>query len=241
MRRTPRRGRGFGGALSVILVVLAILLVGLDFGVRFWAQRWLSGRLERTLSLAEPPDLQLGGFPFLLQVAEGRLSEVEAALEGVSADGLVLDRVRLRLERVHFSRGDLLIGGEGDVEVGRGTGEVEVEEASFNDYLRDQGVPVTVRLVGPRIRASAAIEVGGREASASAVGPLRIEDGSLVFEPRRVEVEGDFGVPPAALAFRLPLPPPFPGLRYEGARVREGLLVLQARLRDAAVSVSAVS
>lgn len=235
VRREPRRGRGIGTAIFIVLVVLAVLAVGLDFGLRFWAQRWLSSRLEQELELQHRPEVSLGGFPFLVQVARARFSRVTIELRDVPADGLTIQRVKLSLSEVGFARGDLVTAGEGAFHVGSGTGEAVVAEEALDRYLGEQGIPVDVELRGPGIRASSTIQVGGQEATASAVGGLSLEDGALVFEPRRVRVEGSFGVPPAALAFRLDLPRPFEGVRYREANVRTGELALQVVVRDSLV------
>lgn len=237
VRREPRRTRGIGTAIFIILVTLAVLAVGLDFGLRLWAQRWLSTRLEQQLGLPRRPDVALGGFPFLAQVARARLTDVTIELEGVPADGLTIDRVTLTMREVGFARADLVTGGEGVIHIESGAGRAVVGEGAFDAFLRDQGIPVDVELRGPGVRVSSTLEVGGQESTASARGGLSLEDGALVFEPRRVRVEGSFGVPPAALAFRLDLPTPVDGLRYEEVEVRAGEIVLTVGVRDADVLV----
>ena len=236
-REVPRARSGALRALVVALVVLLLSLVALDFVLRFWAERWLAGRIESNLALAGSPDVDLEGFPFLLQVARGRFSGVEVAIDDVPSGGLVLDRVTMRLDGVEFSRSALLSGGEAEVRVREGTASAEVGEASLNEFLHEEGVAVNVELIGPGIEASTTISVGGEEATATAKGPLRFREGQLVFEPRRVSVDGTFGVPTDSLAFRIDLPPPFQGVRYTSAEVGEGILTLEATLRESAIPI----
>lgn len=229
-RREIPQMRGPGRAIAVLLVVLLLLLVAADVGLRLWAQAWLSHRIERTLDLPRAPDVSLGAFPFLPEFARGRLARVEMDMEAFVVDGLLVDRAEIRLQGVEFAQGDLLVGRAGTVAVERGSARVVVGERSLNMLLRDRDVPVGVELLGPRVRASATIEVDGEEATATAGGRLRLEDGVVVFRPSRVRVDGDFGVPPAALGFELPLPPVIDGMTYERVRVEEGRAILEASL-----------
>lgn len=236
-REVPRAARGVWRAVAVTLVLLVLSLTGLDFVLRFWAERWLAGRVEQNLALTSSPEVDLAGFPFLLQVARGRFSNVQVHLDEVATGGLVLDGIEMDLEDVGFSRSALLSGGEAEVKVGEGTGEAEVGEASLNEFLHEQGVAVNVDLVGPGIEASTTIEVGGQESTATAIGPLRLRGGALVFEPQRVRVDGSFGVPTESLSFRIDLPAPFTGVRYTGSEVTDGLLILEATLRGSAIPI----
>lgn len=237
VRRDVPRPRGAGRAVLATLVVLAVLGVAADFGLRFLAERWLEGRVRQTLSLPSRPDLDIGGFPFLTQFALGRFDHVEAELRGFRAGELRLDRVTIGLRDVRFDRSDVLTGREGEIRVRQGDGSVEIGEAAFNRLLQDQGVGVTVQFLGPRVRASARIQVGGEEATATSSGRLRLENRTLIFDPGEVEVEGTFGVPPAALTFSVELPVLFEGMVYRGVEVREAVVEVAADFRGATISV----
>lgn len=237
VRREVPRPRGPGRAILATLLVLILLAVGADFGLRFLTERWLEGRVQRTLSLPSRPDMDIGGFPFLTQFATGRFDRVEAELEDFRAGELRLDRVTIGLRDVRFDRWDALTGREGRIEVEQGTGSVEIGETAFNELLRDQGVGATVELLGPRVRASARLQVGGEEATATTTGRLRLEGGTLVFDPGEVEVDGSFGVPPAALQFSVQLPVLFEGMVYEELEVREAVAEVTVDFRGATLGV----
>ena len=237
VRREVPRPRGPGRAIAITLLVLVAILVAADFGLRFLAERWLEGRVQQTLSLRSRPDLDIGGFPFLAEFAAGEFDRVEAQLEGFRAGGLLLDRVTIGLQDVRFDRWDIVTGREGRIQVRQGTGSVEIGETSFNRLLRDEGVPVSVQFLGPRVRASARIEVGGAEATATTTGLIRLDGRTLSFEPGEVEVDGSFGVPPAALRFSVELPVLFEGMVYRGVEIREAVLEVTADLRGASLDV----
>ncbi len=237
MAARTRRASRAGSPLRVVAVTLAVVLllaIAADLGLRFWAQRWLEGRLDDTLESAARPDVALRGFPFLFAFARGELSGATVTWEGVEAGGLRLERVELDLQEVGFSQGDLLAGRSGDVDIGRGTGTLEVGEQGLNAFLEQRGVPVSLELRRSEVRAS--ISEG---AGPSAVGRLRLEGRSLVFEPSRVE--GGPGVTTEGLAFAVRLPRVLEGLTYEGIEVREAALTLRVGMRDTVVQLAARS
>lgn len=232
VRRDVPSPRGPGRAIIVTLLVLVLLVVAADLGARFVAERWLEDRVHETLALERRPDLDIGGFPFLVEFVRGELDEVDVTLRDLRVQGLHLDEVTIGLRNVAFDQADVIAGRPGSVRVRRGAATVEIGEPTLNALLRDRGVPANVELLGPRVRVSSRIEAGGEEATATTLGTLDLEGTTLVFDPGEVSVDGTFGVPPAALAFRLDLPPLFPGLTYEDVRVREAVLALRANLDD---------
>ncbi|HEX6261397.1 MAG TPA: DUF2993 domain-containing protein [Actinomycetota bacterium] len=232
VRRDAPRPRGPGRAILISVLVLLLVAVVVDLGLRFLAERWLEERMQQTLALERRPDLDIGGFPFIPQFARGEVERVDLTLRDLRVQGLDLDEVTIGLRRVAFNRADVLAGRHGSVRVRRGVATVEIDEPTLNGMLRDRGVPVSVELLGPRIRATWRIEVEGREATATAEGTLDLEGTTLGFDPGEVSVDGGFGVPPAALGFRVDLPPLFPGLTYQDVRVREAVLALRAALDD---------
>lgn len=232
VRRDVPSPRGPGRAIVVTLLVLVLLAVAVDLGARFVAERWLEDRIQETLALETRPDLDVGGFPFLVEFARGEFEDVDVTLRDLRVQGIHLDEVTIGLRNVAFDRADVIAGRPGSVRVRRGAATVEINEPTLNALLRDQGAPVTLELLGPQVRATARIEAGGEEATATTVGTLDLEGTTLVFDPGEVSVDGAFGVPPAALAFGLELPPLFPGLTYEDVRVREAVLALRANLDD---------
>ncbi len=79
--------------LVVSLVVLVVLLVAVDFGLRFFATQRIGSAVAATFGLAAAPDVSISGFPFVLQAINGeydtisiRLPDVQlGAVRGVSA------------------------------------------------------------------------------------------------------------------------------------------------------------
>jgi hypothetical protein len=220
----------------VTLLVLGVVGAGADFALRAIAEARLAASVRDSLGLAEAPELELEGFPFLLQVARGRLERVSMDLHDVTVEGLHLDRVSLNLEDLTFDRLELL-GGSGEVSAGGGRAQAVLAEDSLSSYLQDRGTPVLVRLPGPGIRVSTRISHGDDTTTATAEGRLKVDEGRLVFSPDRVEIEGSVGVPAAALAFEVPLPGVVQGMRYGTVVVHDGIAAIEASLEGARLDV----
>ena len=238
MRRDYPKVRGPGRSILIALLVLAAIGLGVDAGARAVAEARLASSVQRALQLPDEPDIELQGFPFLLQVARGRLDSLDVELRDVDAEGLNLDRVTLRFEELVFDRVALLRGA-GTVSVSSGSAQAVVTEDDLSTYLQEGGTPVLVRLDGPDIRVSTRISTGAETTSATAEGPVRVEGGRLLFSPDQVEVEGTVGVPAAALAFDVALPELVPGLRYESVLVNDGIAAIEADLGDTELSLEA--
>ena len=228
---------GPGRAIVITLIVLVVLAVGADFALRLVAEARLASSVQGSLGLPQRPDLDLRGFPFLLQFARGRFDHVGVQADDVESEGLVIDRVDLTFEDVVFERASLF-GGGGSITAGEGTGQAVLGEEAVSAYLQDHEVPVRVRFLGPEIRVSTTISFDGSTTTASSGGRLELEGNSLVFTAQDVQVEGSVGVPAAALSFELPLPEVVSGIAYESVAVEEGSAVVEAGLAGAQIEVS---
>jgi hypothetical protein len=74
MRRPARGGRRVRRYL-IALVIIVALLVALDFAARVAAQNILATKIQQQ-GLSQKPDVTIGGFPFLTQVASKDLQQV---------------------------------------------------------------------------------------------------------------------------------------------------------------------
>ena len=236
MRREYPRVPGPGRAIAITLVILLALAVGADVGLRLFTERRLAESAQVSLGLPARPDLDLRGFPFLLQFARGRFDAIGVQADDVEAEGLVIDSVDLTFEDVTFDRGTLL-GGGGSITAGEGTGEALLTDHEVSSYLQDRDVPVRVRFLGPSIRVSTRVSFDGATTTASSQGQLRVSDGALVFDAEDVTIDGTVGIPAAALSFEIALPEVVPGITYDGVTVEEGLAVVSASLAGAQIEV----
>jgi hypothetical protein len=221
----------------ITLLALAAVGVGADFGARALAEARLASSVQDSLGLAQRPDIELEGFPFLLQAARGRLESASVELRDVEVEGMPLQSVTLSFENLVFD-GVALVSGSGTVASRGGSAQAVLTEDALSGYLQDQGTPVEVRLRGPDILVSTRISTGAQTTTATAEGPVQVEAGRLVFSPEDVQIEGSVGVPAAALAFAVPLPDLVPGITYRGVLIHDGLAAIEASLAGAELDLS---
>lgn len=232
MRREYPRVPGPGRPILITLVVLVVVAVGADFGARAVAESRLASSVQDSLGLPQRPEIELQGFPFLLQAACGRIDGVSLELHDVETRGIPLESITLDFEELQFDP-TALVSGSGTVESQAGSAQAVVSQDSLSRYLQDQGTPVEVRLRGPGIEVSTRISTGAETTTAIAEGRVRVEGGSLVFAPEDVEIEGSVGVPAAALAFDVPLPDLVQGITYERVLVHDGVAAIEGSLAGA--------
>jgi hypothetical protein len=223
-----QRGSAAGWILGTLIGVL-VLAAAADVGLRLWTESWLAGEAQRALRLDTRPDVDLHGFPFVLEFMDGVFDRAELELEGIRQGDLVLERLTVEGRRVHFSRravfGD---AGTGTVRAEEATGRVEVTDEAANAYLEANDVPLQVTFAGPAVRAAGTIAVAGQEVDASATAELVLEGGALVFRPEEVEVAETVEVPASALEFSIALPTPIDGMAYEDVTIGDGVATLSA-------------
>ncbi|MEU3753356.1 DUF2993 domain-containing protein [Streptomyces olivoreticuli] len=69
----------------IIAVVLGALFVGADRVAVYFAEDQAAEKIRSSQNLSGTPDVSIKGFPFLTQVANSSLDEVEVKLDGVTA------------------------------------------------------------------------------------------------------------------------------------------------------------
>ncbi|MGH2739083.1 MAG: LmeA family phospholipid-binding protein [Actinomycetota bacterium] len=234
----PPRRRRRGRILVAVAITFVAVLAAIDFGLRFWTESWLSSVIQNSLGLPAQPDLNLGGTPFTYQVVREEFSSVSIDVGGLAAGGLEFETVALDLEDVRFEIGDLLSGDTDTVVVaGGGGGRAEVSDIAFTAFLQQQGNPIEVEFLGPRVRTTTSVAVGTNQAVATGLGTLRLEGSSLVFDPDRVKIEGNITISEEALAFSVPLPPVLDGVAYESITVTDSLAVLTVNISETLLQV----
>ena len=213
-----RRGSTAGWLLGT-LAGLAILAIGADFALRLWTEAWLAEEAQRALRLERRPEVNLHGFPFLVEFLGGVFDRAELHIEDLTEAGLTIERVRIEGRRVHFPR-QAVFGqaSEAIVRAEEATGAVEVSDDAVSRYLEANDLPLSVRFVGGRARLSGDLEVGETTVAASGSAELSVEGGELVIR--------DPGL--SALELSIPLPTPVEGMRYEDLEIADGTATITA-------------
>ncbi|CAL9463485.1 hypothetical protein SUDANB58_02695 [Streptomyces sp. enrichment culture] len=94
--------------LLIVVVILGGLFVAADRLAVNFAEDEAADRLRRTENLAATPDVSIAGFPFLTQLAGGKLDDVEVGIgtyEAAAGDGgtIRIDDLKADMEGVAFS------------------------------------------------------------------------------------------------------------------------------------------
>ncbi|QYX82486.1 LmeA family phospholipid-binding protein [Streptomyces akebiae] len=190
-----RRGRFAGLPLAVKAVVGLVVLAAFAGLADRWAVLYAEHRaadaLEDRLDLAAAPEVEIGGFPFLTQLAHKRLDSVRLTVPDVAADRVSLAKVsatahdiRLDAEGLTTMRGAHVPRLDGDVllsfaDLNRELGASQVKfTGEGRDRVRARGtLPVAGRDL--RLRAEATIQRQGERGIATEIGGMRLDIGDV--------------------------------------------------------------
>jgi hypothetical protein len=205
--RRRRKNRFAGLPLAVKAVVgLAVVAAFTALGDRWavlYAEHRAADTLKDRLDLAAAPEVQIGGFPFLTQLADRRLDSVRVTVPDVAAD-------RVSLAKVSATAHDIRLDADGltavrGARVPRFDGEVQLSFADLNRELGASQVTFTgegrdrVRADGTlpvaghdlRLRAEATIRRQGERGIATEIGNMRLDIGDLAtYRPGTRPAEG---------------------------------------------------
>lgn len=196
-RGSRRRRRGRFARLPLVLkavcglLALAAFLVLADRWALLYAEHRTADTLEDQLKLSAAPEVEIGGFPFLTQVADERLDSVRVTVPEVAVD-------RVSLATVTATAHDVRLHTDGPTAV-RGVGIPRLDGdvlLSFEDLNRELGASqVTFAGHGPgrilargtlpvaghdlRLRADARIRRDGGRGIDTRIGGMRLDIGDL--------------------------------------------------------------
>jgi hypothetical protein len=197
--------------LLISLIVLAGLYVVADFVLRGVAEDQVATSLQASLELSKKPQVDLGGFPFLIRAFDGRLDEVILEGADLSAGDQPLKEVRLTLHNVRFSATALVTGRDTMVRFGSSDGRLELTGQDVTEALKDTGLDAKVRLSG----GEAQVSVAGIPAEVRV--RVTLEGQTLVFRPVGLLIPIDV---------RLDLSDLVPAVRYRDVRIEGSTAVL---------------
>jgi hypothetical protein len=223
--------------IALVLLVLAALVAG-EVIVRPVAERAVGEDIQARYELEERPSVTLGGFPFLVRVALGRLPSAEGQLQNVTVEGFTVQEANLRLHDVRF---DVvrLADGDGQVSADSGRAEATVSDVDLTNYLAGLGFDFDVRFTPGEVTVGGSVAVAGTEVRVQATGVLTMSEGRLSFAPAGVEVgTATVTVPQNLLdgfrrtvAFTVPVPA-VAGVQLTDLELGSGTATLRADLAD---------
>lgn len=222
----------------MVVLLIGIGLVGVDRIVHGYAEKRVADELQTGLALADAPEVDIEGIPFLTQLARSTFSEVLITADEIAVRDtedepvLTLTTVRATLTDVVASDGyRTLVAGQV-----QGTAAADWAEISRVAQV-DAAFGGTDASGRGRVVLTYRTTLMGQELSADISGRPVLEEGELTFAEVDVDVAG-IDIPRSVsdeLVGRLlaPIPLPLPlGLRAEGLSVDEQGAALEISGQD---------
>ena len=206
-------------------VVLAVVVV-LGTALLLWVAEWLARTgaesvLARTVQertgVLEPPAVEVGGGPVLLQALRGRYDDVAVDLDVVSSGPVRLRDVSADLSGVYLSFPDLFDGNTERVYVEQAAEEALLTHDDLDRYLRFTGRLLDAEPAGEgQLRLTGTVDVPGGIRPVSAVAEVAPEDGALLVRPTRLDTPDALtGVEELLVRQRFTFPVPLDPLLFE--------------------------
>jgi len=227
------RRRNWPLRLVIAAVVLVALFVGADRVAVAVAERIAGTSIQDSQHLAQRPDVDIGGFPFLTQLATSSFDSVQITAHdipvGPSSRTLKLDSVTVHLH---------------DVTTARSFHSVHADTASadarvtFDDLARTLGVRALTSDGSGRLKTNVSVSVGGRTITGGISAAVSVSSArGITFSDVRVDAGGaSVAGAEAALGAAFSVPIPLSGLpfhiRVTGVDVDASGLVVHLLGRD---------
>lgn len=206
-RRRRRHGRlaGLPLATKAVIGLLAVtaFLVLADRWALLYAEHRAADALKDRMNLNAAPEVEIGGFPFLTQLADERLESVRITVPDVAAERVSLAKVtttakdvRLDMDGLTSIQGGRIPSMDGDVllsfaDLGRELGASQVKfTAQGRDRILARG---TLPVAGHdlRLRAEARVGRDGAGGLSTEIGGIRLDIGTLAtYRPGTRPAEG---------------------------------------------------
>ncbi|MDO3703865.1 DUF2993 domain-containing protein [Micromonospora sp. C28SCA-DRY-2] len=249
--RPRRRGRKVLITLVVLLLVLAGLLVVADRVAAGVAERAIADQVRQEVAKQDaqsaPPEVEVGGFPFLTQVLDGRYERISIVLRdvqgSVQGDAVSVPRLDVDARDVRASL-DTIRSGQGEVvaETVNGTGTISYD--SLAKLLDRPGLRLAEQ--NGRLAVTAPVDILGQRLTVTGTADITVgKEGQVALRFNDLDAEGLPNVPLArallsnyakGISVDVPLPDlPFQLTVREVRPLPEGLAVT-ADARDVPIN-----
>jgi len=213
-RRRGRRAK----RLIIVLVVLAGLLVGADFGLAAFAEHTISQKARAQLGLADDPSVTIHGFPFTTQALSGDYSQISVYAAGVRVEKLSDVEISAELKDVTAPLSDLLAGNTKSIKIGTLEGAVTIKasdiarispldkvedlkiEPSTEEYVKTGQDTMTdeqkkadaeVDKSSAGIRLSGYVQIAGQKVEIFCFAMIEVKDKAISISPNRLQFGND--------------------------------------------------
>ncbi|MCX5341972.1 LmeA family phospholipid-binding protein [Streptomyces atratus] len=162
--------------LLVIVVVLGGIFVAVDRVAVYFAESQVEGRVQVTGATIGSTDVSIKGFPFLTQVAGGRLDEVDVKITGIETDA---NGRRIRISRMNAALHEVkLADGYSSATAARATGTAVI---SYEDLTKAASDGVVVEYGGNgKVKVTGTVDILGSPLSRSVLSTVTLVDGHTI-------------------------------------------------------------
>lgn len=183
-RRAPSRSGRRIVATTFVLVVLAAIVYGLDWGSRIRAQDVVEQSIKHRNPAPATVDVKMEGAFFLPQMARGRYEHVHVSLTDVETDGLKVQAIDADLYGVRVPLAWVLRRSVAVVRIDRSKERALITYPALNNYLKATGEPITAS-DGPdgQLLLHANFETFGQHLAVAADARISAGPGYLEVEP----------------------------------------------------------
>jgi len=165
-------------AFVITLVVLLLVLVGLDFGARYFATAQVEKALATELDLPAEPDVSVSGFPFLWQAFRGDYGSITVTTDSLALGAVENVKATITMTDVRIPFSDAVSGNMDNFTAGRADLRAAIPTSSL---AAAAGQPTLTIAAGPAggLVLTTQVEVGGQTIPVSATANAVIADSTL--------------------------------------------------------------
>jgi hypothetical protein len=172
--QAPKRRRGLKALIWVAAII--VVLVGLDFGAKAFAENAAAGQIQKR-GFPSKPNVSIAGFPFLTQVITRHFQQITITSSNIPAGPLRITSLTVVADNVHLS-GSFQSGTAGPLH-----GTIVISLGSLGGALGAVGGPLATFVGGSKILTIKA--VGGNEVKGSLNLAGGLVSGSAVWQVSR--------------------------------------------------------
>lgn len=100
--QVPRRRRRTGRNLLITLIVIVVLLVGLDFGAKAFAENEAAAQIQKQ-GFPTKPTVLIAGFPFLTQVITRHFHQITIKASNIPEGPIKISKLNVVADNVHLN------------------------------------------------------------------------------------------------------------------------------------------
>jgi hypothetical protein len=169
--------------LAVLAIVLIVGGVIVDSALRSYASNRVASEMRSALNLPKDPDVEIGGFPFVVEAIRGRIESVKISADGLEEAGVAVTEIELTMRDVRISLAKIISGKSKRIRIGSISGVGRLTADDLAAALGQTGLDVSVVDPGD-------VTVSGTTLS---VGPATVELPEFVngIDYTEARIEGD--------------------------------------------------